>query len=140
MIDLIDPNDESRIRYRARRRGFQVLRTRGREYRRRLACGQGDLMLLDADKVVLFAATLEEIAIFLKADDKAKKRLMHLRSSAHSSGSPALRTPSKKTSGTSSRARSHLMVNLGVTLRACATAASASDCRPRKTYDMARCV
>ena len=77
MIDLIDPNDESRIRYRARRRGFQVLRTRGREYRRRLACGQGDLMLLDADKVVLFAATLEEIAMFLKADDKAKKRLMH---------------------------------------------------------------
>ena len=30
-----------------------------------------------ADKVVLFAATLEEIAMFLKADDKAKKRLMH---------------------------------------------------------------
>ena len=77
MIDLIGPNDESRIRYRARRRGFQVLRTRGREYRRRLACGQGDLMLLDADKVVLFAATLEEIAMFRKADDKAKKRLMH---------------------------------------------------------------
>jgi hypothetical protein len=67
MIDLIEPNDESRIRYRARRRGFQVVRTRGREQRRRLACDQGDLMLLDADRVVLFAATLEEIAIFLKA-------------------------------------------------------------------------
>ena len=73
MIDVIDPNDESRIRYRARRRGFQFVRTRGREHRRRLACGQGDLMLLDADKVVLFAATLEEVAMFLKADDKAKK-------------------------------------------------------------------
>jgi hypothetical protein len=77
MIDMIYPNDESRIRYRARRRGFQVVRTRGREYRRRLACGQGGLMLSDADKVVLFAATLEEIAIFLRAHDKAKKRLMH---------------------------------------------------------------
>jgi hypothetical protein len=77
MIDMIGPNDESCIRYRARRRGFQIVRTRGREQRRRLACGQGDLMLLDADKVVLFAATLEEIAIFLKAHDKAKKRLMH---------------------------------------------------------------
>jgi hypothetical protein len=77
MIDMIGPNDESCIRYRASRRGFQVVRTRGREQRRRLACGQGDLMLLDADKVVLFAATLEEIAIFLKAHDKAKKRLMH---------------------------------------------------------------
>jgi hypothetical protein len=77
MIDMIYPNDESHIRYRARRRGFQVVRTRGREKRRRLACGQGDLMLLDADKVMLFAVTLEEIAKFLKAHDKAKKRLMH---------------------------------------------------------------
>jgi hypothetical protein len=47
MTDVIDPNDESRIRYRARRRGFQVVRTRGREEKRRRACGQGDLMLLD---------------------------------------------------------------------------------------------
>ena len=77
MIDMIESNGESSIRYHARRRGFQVVRTRGREQKRRLACGQGDLMLLDADKVVLFAATLEEIAIFLKAHDKAKKRLMH---------------------------------------------------------------
>jgi hypothetical protein len=34
-------------------------------------------MLLDADKVALFAATLEEIATFLSAHDKEKKRLMH---------------------------------------------------------------
>ena len=53
MIDLIDHNDESRIRYRARRRGFQVLRTPGREYRRRLACGQGDLMLLIAARFMV---------------------------------------------------------------------------------------
>jgi hypothetical protein len=34
-------------------------------------------MLLDADRVVLFAATLEEIATFLTAHDKGRKRLMH---------------------------------------------------------------
>jgi hypothetical protein len=45
MIDLIDPTDESRIRYRARRRGFQVLRTRGREYRRRLTPGGGSAVV-----------------------------------------------------------------------------------------------
>ena len=77
MIDMICPNDESRIRYRARRRGFQVVRTRGREQRRRLTRGQGDLILMDADRVVLFAATLQEIATFLTAHDKGRKRLMH---------------------------------------------------------------
>ncbi len=72
---MIDLNDESRIRHRARRRGFHVLRTRGRERKRRAAMGQGELMLSDAYKVVLFAATLEEIAAFLEGPKEIPKLL-----------------------------------------------------------------
>jgi hypothetical protein len=77
IVETLDPNDESRIRNRARRRRFQITRVRGREAERRLASGQGDLMLLGADRVVLFAATLDEIAAFLEAHDEENKRSMH---------------------------------------------------------------
>jgi hypothetical protein len=36
--DDVNWNSESQIRYRARRRGFQVMRTRGRESKRRAYC------------------------------------------------------------------------------------------------------
>jgi hypothetical protein len=68
---------EAKIRYRAMRRGFQVMRVRGRESERRQASGRGDLMLIDDSKVVLFTATLEDIAMFLKAHDVAQRRKLN---------------------------------------------------------------
>jgi hypothetical protein len=65
------------IYYRATRRGFQITAMRGREAERRRTLGLGQLMLLCADSVVLFAATADEIDDFLEAHDKAQKRLMH---------------------------------------------------------------
>jgi hypothetical protein len=43
-------NDESRIRRRAMRHGFQVMRTRERERERRRQSGAGAYMLLDHTK------------------------------------------------------------------------------------------
>ena len=62
MSEHLDVNNESRIRHRAKRRGFYVLQTRGSEAERRQATGQGDLMLLAANRVVIFAATPGDIA------------------------------------------------------------------------------
>ena len=63
---------ESRIRYHARRLGFQVVSVRGRELRRRRSRRLGDLMLIDtnADRVALFATTFREVAEFLDAHGK----------------------------------------------------------------------
>ena len=48
MIDnAINPSDEGRIRYRAARRGFRVMQTRGLEHDRRDKAGDGTFMLLD---------------------------------------------------------------------------------------------
>jgi hypothetical protein len=67
--DIVDWHEESRIRRRATRRGFQVIRMRGRESERRASLALGDLMLIDttANTVALFAATFPEIAEFLDA-------------------------------------------------------------------------
>ena len=70
-------NDESRIRHKAKRTGFTVLRTRGLESRRREASGIGTFMLLSQDGVTLPHATLGDIAEFLQAHDQAQKRQLH---------------------------------------------------------------
>ena len=62
-VDVV--KDEARIRYRAKRVDYCVVRTRGLEYRRREQCGIGTFMLLSHDGVALFAATLSDIAEFL---------------------------------------------------------------------------
>lgn len=66
-------NDESRIRYRARRRGFSVMQTRGAECRRREQAGIGTYLLLDqsTNSTALHAATLHDIADFLKTHHHA---------------------------------------------------------------------
>jgi hypothetical protein len=69
--------DEGRVRYHARRRGFYVMETRGLEHKRREAADVGTYMLLAADGVALFTATLEDIAAFLARQDKAKRRQSH---------------------------------------------------------------
>ena len=66
--------DEARIRYRAKRVDYCVVRTRGLENRRREQCGIGTFMLLSHDGVALFAATLSDIAEFL---DRAPLRQLH---------------------------------------------------------------
>jgi len=68
---------EVQVRGRARRRGFQVMRTRGREALRRQARGLGQLMLLDHNSVALFDCTLEEIAAFLIEHDKIERQNFH---------------------------------------------------------------
>jgi hypothetical protein len=68
---------EAQVRGRARRRGFQVMQTRGREALRRQARGLGELMLLDDNSVVLFECTLEEIAAFLMKHDKKQRQNFH---------------------------------------------------------------
>lgn len=55
-------NDEGCIRYRAARRGFRVMQTRGLECKRREETQA-------TNGVALFAATLGDIAAFLKAHD-----------------------------------------------------------------------
>jgi hypothetical protein len=69
--------DDGYIRYHARRRGFQVVLTRGREHTRREKAGLGRFMLLGDDGVVLFEATLADIAHFLKNHDHARQRRLH---------------------------------------------------------------
>jgi hypothetical protein len=60
--------DESVVRYQARRRGYQMMRVRGRELARREAAGVGHYMLTEPTGVVLFEATLEGIAAFLSSN------------------------------------------------------------------------
>jgi hypothetical protein len=77
--DVTHPSDEGRIRYRAARRGFRVMQTRGLEHDRREKAGAGTFMLLDetTNGVALFAATLGDIAAFLKANDQARRHHIH---------------------------------------------------------------
>jgi hypothetical protein len=69
--------DDGYIRYHARRRGFQVVRTRGREHERRKKAGLGTFMLLGDDGVALFEATLADIAHFLRNNDCARQSRLH---------------------------------------------------------------
>lgn len=58
---------QSVIRKRASRRGYQVVHMRGRERDRRRKLGIGTYMLLGSDQVIVFAATLTDIAAFLNS-------------------------------------------------------------------------
>jgi hypothetical protein len=69
--------DDGYVRYHARRRGFQVVLTRGREHTRREKAGLGKFMLLRDDGVVLFEATLADIAHFLRNHDCARQSRLH---------------------------------------------------------------
>jgi hypothetical protein len=69
--------DDGYVRYHARRRGFQVITTRGREHKRREKAGLGTFMLLGDDGVVLFEATLADIAHFLKNHDYVRQSRLH---------------------------------------------------------------
>jgi hypothetical protein len=76
MVDVV--KYQARLRYRAKRMGYCVVLTRGLENRRREASGIGEFMLLGQDGgVALSAATLDDIAKFLEAHDRAQKRQLH---------------------------------------------------------------
>jgi hypothetical protein len=75
MVDVV--KYEARLRYRARRAGYCVVRTRGLEYKRRKEAGAGTYILLSHDGVALSAATLSDIAEFLRAHDRAQRRQLH---------------------------------------------------------------
>jgi hypothetical protein len=76
---MIDVNDEGRIRHQAARRGFRVMRTRGREHKRRQQTGAGTYMLInqETNSVALFAATLEDIARFVEAHKRTQKQKLN---------------------------------------------------------------
>ena len=67
---------ERATRHRASNRGFQIIRIGGREGRRRRALGIGRLMLIDSERVHVFAATLVEINAYL-ADKPEVATLLH---------------------------------------------------------------
>jgi hypothetical protein len=67
--------DEHNVRYHARKRGFQIIRVRGREAGRRNALGLGSYMLIDDERVHLFAASLSEIADYVVENYSARRRL-----------------------------------------------------------------
>jgi hypothetical protein len=79
LSDDVDVGDEGRIRYQAARRGFRVMQTRGLECKRREEAGVGTYMLINETNngVALFAATLGDIAAFLKVHDQARQRQFH---------------------------------------------------------------
>jgi hypothetical protein len=76
---MIDVNDEGRIRHQAARRGFRVMRTRGREHERRQQTGAGTYMLInqETNSVALFAATLEDIARFIEVQKRTQKQKLN---------------------------------------------------------------
>jgi len=75
-VDVV--KDEARLRYRAKRAGYCVVRTRGLEHKRRKAAGAGTYMLLSHDGVALLStATLSDIAEFLEAHDRTQRRQLH---------------------------------------------------------------
>ena len=59
------PIDERIVRRRAHNRGFQVIRIGGHEGRRRSIFNIGAYMLIDHERVHLFAATRQEILDYL---------------------------------------------------------------------------
>ena len=58
---------ERKTRRRASNRGFQIIRPAGREGRRRRALGIGPNMLIDHERVHLFAATMKQIGDYIDA-------------------------------------------------------------------------
>ena len=58
---------ERKTRRRASNRGFQIIRMRGREGERRRALGIGLNMLIDHERVHLFAATMKQIGNYIDA-------------------------------------------------------------------------
>ena len=58
---------EHKTRCRASNRGFQIIRPGGREGRRRRALGTGRNMLIDHERVHLFAATMKQIGNYIDA-------------------------------------------------------------------------
>jgi hypothetical protein len=75
MVDVV--KYEAQLRYRAKRLGYSVMRTRGIENQRREARGVGAFLLLGQDGVALHAATLDDIAKFLQDRDRAQKQQLH---------------------------------------------------------------
>jgi hypothetical protein len=78
MIELVDAlNVEHRIRRQVKRCGFYVMRPRGAESKRRRKAGVGPYVVLHqaTNSVALGAATLDEIAAFLKAHAAQQQRL-----------------------------------------------------------------
>ena len=75
MVDVV--KFEQQLRYRAARRGFRVMQTRGLEHDRRKEAGAGTYMLLGHDGVALSAATLDDISEFLEAHERAQWRRLH---------------------------------------------------------------
>lgn len=75
----IDWGAEAKMRYRAARRGFCVMQTRGREYERRKTAGAGTYMLIDqaTNGVILHAASLVDIAVFLQDHDQDRRHQLH---------------------------------------------------------------
>ena len=75
MVDVV--KYEARLRYRAKRLGYSLMRTRGLENRRREASGVGTFVLFGPDGVALSAATLSDIAAFLQEHARAQWRRLH---------------------------------------------------------------
>jgi hypothetical protein len=73
----INPWDVEKIRYRAKRRGFCLMQTRGHEHDRRERAGAGTYMLLDQGGAVLPIATLDDVAAFLEKHDRVQRRRLH---------------------------------------------------------------
>jgi hypothetical protein len=65
---------ERKTRRRASNRGFQIIRMRGREGERRRALGIGLNMLIDHERVHLFAATLRQIGDYIDAFPRRPRR------------------------------------------------------------------
>ncbi len=58
---------ERKTRRRASNRGFQIIRMRGREGMRRHSLGIGPYILIDHERVHLFAATIQQIGNYIAA-------------------------------------------------------------------------
>lgn len=84
---MFDEHIERATRHLASNCGFQIIRIGGREGRRRKALGIGPCMLIDRERVHLFAATFAEIRAYLTdkpevatpLHDDQRKRLVWLR-------------------------------------------------------------
>jgi hypothetical protein len=66
---------ERKTRRRAYNRGFQIIRMRSREGERRRALGIGRNMLIDHERVHLFAATMKQIGDYIDAFPKRPSSL-----------------------------------------------------------------
>jgi hypothetical protein len=73
---LDDYRIERKTRHRAVNRGFTIVRMRGLEATRRQTLGVGLNMLIDHERVHLFAATLEQIDAYIGAFPKRPSLLL----------------------------------------------------------------